>query len=279
MDGDQTRSDADIEEAVSRIRLPSCPAIVTKLSLELRAEDPNFAKIGKLIGSDVSLSGAMLKTVNSAFYGLQVTVGSVHQALTILGLSSAAQLVTGFLLQDAFKTATVRMQSYWQSTSKLALLSACLARALRLVDREEAYTFALFRDSGALAMMADMEHYEPVLPGDALCGRAVLDAEESAYGIDHAEIGYHLTKSWLLPEHLCQAVRLHHDYAACGGDGNIEVSTARHIALAIASEWLYVTKLHGSDCPLWSDASEFVLQTLGTSEETLLRVVQNATGL
>jgi HD-like signal output (HDOD) protein len=270
------------EEAAKGIRLPPCPATLTKLLREMRDDEPDFVKIAKLISTDVSLAGAMLKTVNSTFYGLRTKVGSIHQALNVIGLRNAGQLVTGLLLRDSFSSgATEKMQAFWQSTSKIALLNACLARSLRAVDREEAYTFALFRDCGALAMMADVERYEPLLPGASpLCGKQVIEFETARHGVAHAAIGYYLMKSWLLPEHLCEAVLRHHDYASLH-DGSIVVadSSKKHIALAIASEWLYLEHVSRTACPQWPQASAFALETLGTTESDLVTIVQDLAGL
>jgi HD-like signal output (HDOD) protein len=272
---------ASHEETAKNIHLPPCPAILTRLLREMRAEEPDFVKVAKLIGSDVSLAGAMLKTVNSPFYGLRTKVASVHQALSVIGLRNAAQLVTGLLLRDAFQSrASDGMQEYWQSTLKIALLNACVARSLGGVDREEAYTFALFRDCGALAMMAGVLGYEPMLPGGAMCGRRVIELENERHGTNHAAIGYHLTRSWFVPEHLCVAVLRHHDYGALDdGSVAIERSGRRHIALAIASEWLYLSKVAGTTCLQWRDASTFALETLGTTESDLARMVENISGL
>jgi HD-like signal output (HDOD) protein len=282
MHEDSVASPVMAEEAAKGIRLPPCPAILTKLLREMRADDPNFRNIAKLISTDVSLSGEILKTVNSPFYGLRTKVGSVHQALNVVGMRNAGQLVTGLLLRDAFPSgATERMHAYWQSTSKIALLNACLARSLRVVDREEAYTFALLRDCGALAMMADVARYEPMLPGASeLCGTELIDFEKERHGVAHAAIGYYLTKGWLLPEHLCEAVLRHHDYTSLH-DGSIVIaaSSVKHIALAIASEWLYLERVVRKTCPQWARASAFALETLGTSESDLTTIVDDLTGL
>jgi HD-like signal output (HDOD) protein len=74
------------EEAVKKIRLPSCPMILTRLLREMRADEPDFVQVAKLISSDVSLAGSMLQTVNSPFYGLRVKIGSVQHALNVIGL-------------------------------------------------------------------------------------------------------------------------------------------------------------------------------------------------
>lgn len=269
---------AELEKAVKNIGIPPCPAILTKLLREMREDDPDFNKVGKLIGSDLSLAAAVLKTVNSPFYGLRTKVSSVHQAMSLIGLQNAAQLVTGLLLHDAFQGgASQAMEEFWESSSAIAMINACLARKLKLIDREEAYTYALFRDSGALAMLAGADKYRPVLPGASnTIGKDVIEAEAERYGVDHAVTGYYLTKSWLMPEHVCEAVLWHHHTTALR-EGKLQVTPTglKHIALSLASEWLYVTQTLGGTCAEWQEGSAFALETLGQSEADLLAVVED----
>jgi HD-like signal output (HDOD) protein len=265
---------ADAEESLKRIRLPSCPVILTRLLREMRADEPDFSVVGRLISSDVRLSGEMIKTVNSPFYGLQMKVASVQQALSVIGLRNVTQLVTGLLLRDAFASgATKRMQVYWKSTVRIALLNACLARSLVILDRDEAYTFALFRDCGVLAMMSNYERYEPLLAGAELCGTRATDLEDERHGINHAAIGYYLTRNWFLPEHMCEAVLRHHEHDQL--PSGLERSSIEHIALAIAAEWLYTRKLGKAETSQWREAGAFALATLGTTERALIEIVEN----
>ena len=139
--------DDNTEKILEGICIPPCPAILTKLMQEMRSDDPDFPKISKLISTDASMAAAMLKTVNSPFYGLRSPATSVQQATALLGLRSVAQLVTGLLLRNAFSSGSSElMDEYWESSSTIAQISAVLARQIKGVDRDEAYTFALFRD-------------------------------------------------------------------------------------------------------------------------------------
>ena len=86
METDLEVLDREAGQIVKDIGIPPCPTILTKLMQEMRHDDPDFAKLGKLIGGDVSLAAAMLKTVNSPFYGLRTKATSVPQAIALLKL-------------------------------------------------------------------------------------------------------------------------------------------------------------------------------------------------
>jgi HD-like signal output (HDOD) protein len=264
--------DREAEQIVTDIGLPPCPAILTKLMQEMRNDEPDFAKLGKLIGGDVSLAAAMLKTVNSPFYGLRSKATSIQQAIALLGLRNVAQLVTGLLLRDAFPGGSSDlMDEYWESSSAIAQISAVLAHDLKCANRDEAYTFALFRDCGMLAMMGTFKDYKPIFPGTKAPGDgSVTDYEDARYAMNHARVGCQLAKTWLLPEPICQAVLWHHQYAAVhDGSAGILAVSSRHIALALAAEAVFVKQKMGTNSAEWRKGAEFALAALDITQADL----------
>lgn len=263
--------DQEAERIVKDIGIPPCPTILTKLLKEMREDEPDFARLGKLIGGDVSLAAAMLKTVNSPFFGLPKKATSIQQALALLGLRNVAQLVTGLLLRQAFPVAeSDTMERFWETSSGTALVTAHLARALKYRDRDEAYTFALFRDCGVALMTRKFRDYGMLMRKmQASAERSVTAIEDQHYTINHARIGYQLAKSWMLPEDTCLAILLHHDYARLQGNDDVPVSSRKLVALALAAEWLYNTAATGTACPEWALGSRCALEILGVTEQDL----------
>ena len=153
----------------------------------------------------------------------------------------------------------------------MAVLSALLARELRGKGRDEAYTFALFRDCGMLAMLGNFDAYKPQLPGSKAQGEgSVTEIEEQLHGVHHARLGSRLAQTWLLPEDVCAAVLWHHDYAALA-DGSAGVSAAGrgNIALALAAQYVYCMNKMGIRDAEWRRGSEFALAQLDIGQEAL----------
>jgi len=254
-------------EGIARsIGFPPCPAILTKLVREARNDNPDFARLGELISGDVSLAAALLKTVNSPFYGLRSKASSIRQALVVLGLRNVTNLVTGLLLRQALPvSASAGMEEFWEYSSGIARASSCLARHVRGVDGDLAYTFAVFRDCGIPAMMSGFTDYvAPYAVKDAGDGRPVTDIEEENFGIHHAFMGYYLAKEWLLPDAVCQTVLWHHDFPALrDGRADIPASASRLIALALVADHVYRMHAMGVACHEWSEHAEYALDALG----------------
>lgn len=272
MDQSMVELEDEAEQIVKDIGIPPCPAVLTKLLQEMREEEPDFFKLGNLIGRDISLAAAMLKTVNSPFYGLRTKATSVHQAIALLGSRNVAELVTGLLLRDAFPGGTSDlMDEFWEYSSGIAQISANLAQKFRCVDHNAAYTFALFRDCGMLAMMGSFKSYKPVFAGaEEAAGTEITGREDESHGMNHAWVGCLMAETWLLPDEICKAVLWHHNYSAVQ-DGRVDlpVASAKYIALALVAESIYVKKKLGIDSADWRKNGALALQQLGLTEDNI----------
>jgi len=263
--------DREADKIVREIGIPPCPAILTKLLREMRQDEPDYNKASKLISTDVGLSAAMLKTVNSPFFGLRTKATSVNQALLLMGLRNTVEIVTGLLLRQAFPVGdNSAMDSFWQASSGIAEVTAQLARPLGITNRDEAYTFALFRDCGIPLMIGKFPSYTNFMKVSHLDnGRAITADEIDEFGVDHASLGARLAQSWSLPEEASTAILTHHDYALRQG-GAVADGISLLVALVLAAEWIYTRHNIGPKCREWSQGATFALDALGISEEELL---------
>jgi len=264
--------DREAEQIVREIGIPPCPMILTKLMQEMRSDDPDFGKLGKMIGGDVSLAATMLKTVNSPFYGLRSKATSVQQAIALLGLRHVAELVAGLLLRQAFPGGTSdAMDEFWETSSAISQINDLLVRKFKHVRRDGLQTYALFRDCGMLAMMQKFKSYKPVFPG-AKQGPAVsvTALEEMHHKISHARVGYQMAKTWLLPDGVCEAVLRHHDYDALQADGaGLTEQSLQHIALTLAAESIFVKRELNAVSAEWALGGEFALAQMGITQAEL----------
>ena len=272
MESDFEVLDREAEQIVREIGIPPCPAILTKLMQEMRSDDPDFGKLGKMISGDVSLAATMLKTVNSPFYGLRNKATSVTQAIALLGLRHVAELVAGLLLRQAFPGGTSElMDEFWETSSGIAQINDLLVRHFKHVKRDGLQTFALFRDCGMLAMMQKFKNYKPVLPGaKQACDASVTALEDTHHAINHARVGFQMAKTWLLPEGVCLAVLKHHDYDELQATGaGIPVASLQHIALTLAAESIFVKYELGATSTEWELGSAFALGQMGVTQDEL----------
>lgn len=149
--------------------------------------------------------------------------------------------------------------------------SALLARRVNGSGRDEAYTFALFRDCGMLAMLGNFEGYKPKLPGAKQEGDdGIIATEDRLCGMNHARLGSRMAQSWLLPDDICAAVLWHHDYAALDdGRAGVSPASASNIAVALAAQYVYCRQKMGLNDPEWRRGSAYALARIGLTQEAL----------
>jgi HD-like signal output (HDOD) protein len=222
---------------VAEAGIPPCPGVIAKLVREARSDDPDLPRIAELVSSDPALAAEMLKTANSALYGASAPLSSVRAALMRIGMQNAAQLITGLLLRQAFPVGGEQMETFWETSSRVAAFSAHIAGKLRVVERETAFTYGLFRDCGTAVMLQRFPDYPRLVAVAPKMGRRVTDLETVRYGATHAQLGFAMGRSWLLHEYLCLAVLHHHSPdAQLGRRGDLDKLSMRLIAVGALAE-------------------------------------------
>jgi len=268
---DESTLDANAEQIVQEIGIPPCPAILTKLLRETRADEPDFTRVSRLIGGDVALASAVLKVANSPFYGLRSKAATVQQALVLLGLTSVTQLVTGLLLRQAFPGgAGPAMERYWKASMAASLIAPLLVRESGRGDSGAACTYGLFRDCGMPVMLQKFPIYADIFDGSALMpGEPVLEVENERYATNHARIGAQLAYSWHLPETLCSAILDHHDLLHVEEvRTQSDAAVVLLVAIGLAAEQLYCAA-SGTVCHEWALGGEWALAELELGQKTI----------
>lgn len=253
------------------VAIPPCPSILTKLLRETRSDEPDFRRVGQLIGGDVALAAEIVKVANSSYYGLRTKASSVQQAVTLLGLDEVTRRVTGLLLQQAFSGAAgPGMERYWKASMATALIAALVSRETGHGASEICHTYALFQNCGMPVMLQTFPIYADIFDGSALAyGDPILEIEEERYATSHAKIGARFAQSWQLPEPLCLAIRHHHDLPASADvRAQARPETRVLVAVGLAAEQIYCTATGGL-CHDWAQANEWVFEELGLTSAIL----------
>ncbi len=203
-----------VDALIKSIRIPPRPSLLADLQRELGAEDPDPAAIGRIIASDVGMSGALLKLANSSFYGGKRKAKSIEQAILFLGINQVSALMTGLLAREAIGTDNAALANFWDISTRRAQAMVFLARKLRIGEPDVAHTFGLFCDTGVPLLMERFPGYadtfaeaanDPVRPLTAL--------EDERHSTNHAAIGCLLARNWGLSTDVSWAILHHQDYA------------------------------------------------------------------
>jgi len=276
---DQTPDTAEQEDGIDRIAreigIPPCPAILTRFSEEVRQPEPDMRKLATLIGTDIALSAALLKLVNSPFYGLRTKATNAHQALSIIGLRAGANLVTGLIFRQTFPSGSnALMQRFWDKSATIADAALIAARRVSGIDADEAHTYALFRDCGMPVMINKFPAYGNTLDRlEHIPGAQVITGEEMEFRFSHARVGYALACGWLLPEPFCRAILYHHDFEkVAAGRREVEPANRKLVAFGLLIDQIAAFRAGGGLCPDWESGESFVLETLKITPDEIIAI-------
>ena len=187
------------------IDLPACPETLVKLSLLMADENCAIDALATLIEGDMALASAVVRTVNSALFGLLKRVETVHEAVRYLGMAQVAGLTYEIGLRGAF-TPSPSLQSIWDRASVRGLAMGRIARQLD-VDPWQAHTVGLFAESGRAVLYAhDRERYV-ALERKALDEAQLCASEIETFGVSHTALGAALCQSWGLSREVTDSVR------------------------------------------------------------------------
>jgi HD-like signal output (HDOD) protein len=265
--------DDDIDHMAREIGIPPCPAILGRFSAEMQQPEPDIRKLAELIATDIALSAALLKLVNSPYYGLRTKATNAHQALSIIGLRAGANLVTGLILRQVFPPGgSALMQRFWDKSSGIAAAALAIARRISGIDPDEAHTYTLFRDCGMPVMISKFSDYANIIDRlEHVPGAELLTIEQMDYKYSHARVGYALARGWLLPEPFCRAILYHHDFEkVAAGRREVEPANRKLVAFGLLMEQIATFRSGGGLCPDWESGEQFVLKTFGITPDEII---------
>jgi len=217
--------------------LPPGPRLYRQLTQALNNPDTPMRSIHALIERDASLTAVLLKTVNSAYFGLRREVASVAEAARMLGVITIrclALFVEAFAHLDC-ESRLGRAYTDWFHAHSFTTARITQALTQGAMSTEKSFTAGLLHDMGALLVATRMpEQHERTRAAVVERGaRTVHEVEER--GRTHAEIGGWLLSHWGLPPFLVEAAARHH--GPLSGDGSaLDLAAAVHVADCLAVE-------------------------------------------
>jgi HD-like signal output (HDOD) protein len=188
------------------VDLPACPRTLVQMMALLRREDAPLSEFTELVEADMALAAAVVRTVNSAMFGLLRRVETVGEALRYLGQREVAAITFDVALRGSFEP-TPAMDTLWQQASQAGLLMGRSARALGL-DALHAHSAGLFARSGQAVLLQHAgARYEALWTALHHDLGALVAAEIEAFGVSHAAYGSALCASWGLATDVVHHVR------------------------------------------------------------------------
>lgn len=152
---------------------------------------------------DPAFAAAILRTANSAVFGMSGQVEGLHLAITLLGREGLGSLA--LQCKKANLSPQKSLDPLYARSLSTARHAALLARATGRVGREAAFTAGLLHLIGSFALEKTSPQRYGKVKTEADGGTLAAE-EKAAFGMGHPEAGAALLKRWRLPESLQGAV-------------------------------------------------------------------------
>ncbi|MFP4417998.1 MAG: HDOD domain-containing protein [Chitinivibrionales bacterium] len=194
-------------------RLPVLPAAYRHI-ISLIEKDTSMNQIAQFIESEPEYAANVLRTVNSAFYGIRT--GSVKKAIVYLGLNTVKNIVLSseaFVLLSEGPVPKEEVELLWQHSSLCNRLLHGLYQAFYKKKIPEQFAAAgLLHDIGHLIILKYFPREFAAI--HAYCKdekkHQMTDIERQIIGAAHTQLGGYLLDWWNLPSDIVDACLHHH---------------------------------------------------------------------
>lgn len=231
----------ELEESLASIEIPPCPQTVTSVLSEAQKDAPDLKVLARTISSDVGMSAYAIKLANSTLFRRGPATDNVLQAIARLGTRNLVCIVVAVALRNSMASdmPPAFLDRFWNRSNSMAMAAGTVARKLRGIPADLAYTFGLFHDSAIPVMLRRFKDYAEVLE-EAKTGRDLTEAENARYHCSHAVVGALLARNWGLPKELVDAIRFHHDTSIYASDviapESLSLIAVSHVAEQLIAE-------------------------------------------
>ncbi|GMT42086.1 MAG: hypothetical protein IEMM0002_0497 [bacterium] len=192
----QKKNDDAMAETIDKIikKIPKLPRYAGDLAMKLLDEKTSAVEVAESIKTDPSLTSLVLKSVNSAYYGLPSKVSDLYRAFLLLGFSQISQLV----LDSGIKKTMPNTEEFRELQTHSYIVSIIAHEISTMAGRKNKCsvnsTIGLLHDLGKSIIF--------------LLKRQNPRSKELIGLLNHANLGTVLLSSWGLPENVCTIIEL-----------------------------------------------------------------------
>ncbi len=194
--------------------ISTLPHIALRVMAVANDPDAGAADLRVVVEGDPSLSGRVLKCVNSAAFGLRNKVTSLQRAISYLGFKQVRNLAVTASVSEVFKKdqeiGKYRRSALWQHLVSVAVTSKMIAARQKITAFEEVFLAGLLHDLGIILEDQYVHDGFVYMLGHLTPGQTLPQMEQHVLGFDHTQIGARVAEAWRFPDEARDTMRFHH---------------------------------------------------------------------
>ncbi len=253
--------------------LPQFPENISHLNSLLSNPEVSMSEVATSIGTDATLTGELLKQVNSAAFSLSQPCSNIAEAVKMVGLRGVRNMLYTIGTMQVFAKLPGNSEKLWEHSYRVAFYSFNLAYNFFQGSRdviENVYTCGLLHDMGKIIFEASHPKYLEKVK--SLCSQKGIESEvfeKILCGVNHGEIGAKVAEKWNFPDVLTQVIRYHHS------PGNAP-ENCQKLSMCVYIADLMVHYIDG-ECDFYQIDRTILSQFKITSEEQFKMIVDRIT--
>ncbi|MBW2434995.1 MAG: HDOD domain-containing protein [Deltaproteobacteria bacterium] len=194
---------------------PGMPGTAVKLLGLIDDPSMRVSQIEEILRHDPGLTANVLRLANSAYFGIPSKIGSIRQAVILLGLKRLIQMViaacVSAIMDRSVPGYDLPPGELWRHSIAVSVAAEGLVKELKIEASEEIFTAALLHDVGKLVLGVYVKDDFNEIARAVSEGASFEAAETMVLGTNHADVGAKILTRWSLPAEIVNAVQWHHD--------------------------------------------------------------------
>ncbi len=193
---------------------PGMPGTAVKLLGLIDDPAMRVSQIEEILRQDPGLTANVLRLANSAYFGIPSKIGSIRQAVILLGLKRLIQMViatcVSAIMDKPVPGYDLSPGELWRHSIAVSVAAEGLVKELKVEAAEEIFTAALLHDVGKLVLGEFVKDDFKKIENAVSEWVSFEEAETMVLGTNHAEVGAQILTRWSLPVEIVNAVQWHH---------------------------------------------------------------------
>jgi HD-like signal output (HDOD) protein len=194
---------------------PTLPTIYSTLSEVISNPRSTAGDVSNIILQDQSSASKILKTANSAAYGVMGKVTTVSQAVVYIGFEEVKNLIVSQSILDIFGnvnlTKAINPIDLWKHSIAVGIISKNIAKGMGIRNFETYFLSGILHDIGKLLFLKSIpELYDKVINYSIANNIPVIEVEKNIIGMSSSLAGSLLAEKWNIPATIRNTIKYQH---------------------------------------------------------------------
>ena len=203
-----------LERARKACILPMLRNMMNEVFRIMADPDSTFTQLYDIVKYDQAISSKIISIANSPYYNRGTPVTSLERAMVMVGFKEVERIIMCLVfmkqMMSPWRLGQDDMGTIWGHSLAVAHAAKTLCTKMGVDGSEKAFAISIIHDIGKVMFYTHDDRYRSMAKEAILGSTDVCELERANYGIDHQEIGYHMSIKWNFPKEFSEAIGNHH---------------------------------------------------------------------